>query len=104
MKSGDAVFALVNYDIVPGEVVKVNRKSITVHLAAYKCFSEHVSRIRLEKIILTTEPFTVVWNMSAGKNGRGSYYITTTEFPNDLKIGWRNTNEYVWIQNGQRIK
>lgn len=88
--------ALLDYDLVKVEILKVNKKTCTVRVPAYKGCVAHTKRLSHNKIVSLDTPFCVVWDMATC--ARGSYHIETAHYKSEHKIGWRDVSEYVRLE------
>ena len=91
----DEVFFLSDYDLIPSIVLAIGKKNIKIHVPAYKGCIAHIKYVKPEKVINVKQAFCVVWDLSKGMNGRGSYRIERTMYPEKHKVGWQSTLEYV---------
>ena len=82
---GDNVVVLVEYSLFHGTVLKVNNKSIKVHIPAQKSFIEHTKNCKPEKVLKYGTPAVIVWETWKGVNGRGGYRLETQMYSDYLK-------------------
>lgn len=89
------VWFLYEYDLVPGVVLRSREKTATILVEAHKGIEAHTRSVPLEKIVGVEEPFCVVWDLTKGRNGRGSYRIEREKYKDLNVVGWRPTTDYI---------
>lgn len=92
---GDKVVCLYGTTLAMGECIKINKKSIKVHMPAQKCYQEVTKNFVPEKIANINDQFTIVWEADVGVEGR--YRIDYDTYPNQNKTykHWLCTTSYI---------
>lgn len=89
------VWFLYDYDLVSASVISIGRTNVKVLVSAHKGIVEHVRYVKPDKLIDQALPFCVVWDLTKGRNGRGSYRLETALYPDRHSVGWKSTSDYV---------
>ncbi len=74
---GDNIVYLMEYTLLRGIVLKVNKKSIKVKIPETIPFREQIKNVPFEKVLKQGTPAVLVWEMWKGVNGRGGYRLDT---------------------------
>ncbi len=83
INEGDKAVVLYCQFLVPGTVLKVNKKTFKVHVPKMGFNLSFTKNISKERVMHIDDEFTVVWDTKRGVEG--SYRIDATTYPEENK-------------------